>query len=103
LVIFSGLSTLAMALLQSLRRVLGLTAPSVRARSIDTNFAVFREGDRVLVHSKNPQLTKPLRQGDKTHLRRGHLDHDRVIGNRVWGTVQAHRGMFVVGDQLSED
>ncbi|KAJ5814896.1 tRNA (adenine-N(1)-)-methyltransferase [Penicillium riverlandense] len=81
-----------MALLQSLRRVLGLTAPSVRARSIDTNFTVFREGDRVLVHSKNPQLTKPLRQGDKTHLRRGHLDHDRVIGNRVWGTVQAHRG-----------
>jgi tRNA A58 N-methylase Trm61 len=79
-----------------LRRVLGWTLPPARVRSIDLSYAIFREGDRVLVHSKNPQLTKPLRQGDKTHLRRGHLDHDRVIGSRVWSAVQAHKGMLVV-------
>jgi len=50
------------------------------------------EGDRIVLHNKQPVLTKPLKKGDKTNLRRGHLDHDRVIGGRVWDTVQAHRG-----------
>ncbi|KAJ5983371.1 hypothetical protein N7481_005470 [Penicillium waksmanii] len=65
-------------LLQSLRQLLGVT-PAV-------------EGDRIVLHNRQPVLTKPLKKGDKTNLRRGHLDHDRVIGNRVWDSVQAHKG-----------
>ncbi|KAJ5089379.1 hypothetical protein N7532_008063 [Penicillium argentinense] len=83
-------------LLQSLRRVLG-SPPAVgsagpHARSFDTDFSIFREGDRIVLHNKQPILTKPLKRGDKTNLRRGHLEHDRVIGSRVWETVQAHKG-----------
>ncbi|OOQ91083.1 tRNA (adenine-N(1)-)-methyltransferase [Penicillium brasilianum] len=88
-------------LLHSLRRVLGLNtsstttasaAGSLRARSIDTDFSVFREGDRAVLQQKQPQLTKPLKSGDKTHLRRGHVAHDKIIGSRVWDAVQAHKG-----------
>lgn len=86
-------------LLQSLRRLLGVTPVSgptrnigQRPRSFDPDFSVFREGDRIVLHNKQPVLTKPLKKGDKTNLRRGHLDHNRVIGGRVWDTVQAHRG-----------
>ncbi|KAJ5454446.1 uncharacterized protein N7458_005402 [Penicillium daleae] len=81
-------------LLHSLRRVFGLStssttttasaAGSLRTRSIDTDFSIFREGDRAVLHQKQPQLTKPLKRGDKTHLRRGHVAHDNIIGSRVW-------------------
>lgn len=50
-----------------------------------------------MLHNKQPVLTKPLKKGDKTNLRRGHLDHDRVIGSRVWDTVQAHKGKADTG------
>lgn len=103
-------------LLHSLRRVLGLasgstTSTTARTRSIDTDFSIFRgafprsfaicvrhetdenaEGDRVVLHTKQPQLSTPLIRGGKTALRRGHLEHDRIIGSRVWDVVQAHRG-----------
>ncbi|KAJ5168184.1 uncharacterized protein N7482_003778 [Penicillium canariense] len=83
-------------LLHALRRVLGLTTPSAtagpQARSIDTDFSIFREGDRAVLHQKQPQLTKPLKAGDKTQLRRGYVAHDRIIGSRVWNAVQAHKG-----------
>ncbi|KAJ5086710.1 hypothetical protein NUU61_008017 [Penicillium alfredii] len=80
-------------LLQSLRRVLGLNSyPSTHARSIDTNFSILREGDRVVLHTKQPQLTRPLRKGDKTPVRRGYVEHDRIIGSRVWDAIQTHKG-----------
>ncbi|RAH61950.1 adenine-N(1)--methyltransferase [Aspergillus piperis CBS 112811] len=82
-------------LLQSLRRALGLTSstPVPRyARSIDTNFSVFQEGDRVVVHGKSPLLSKPLRKGHKSDTRRGQLEHDNIIGRRVRDLVQARKG-----------
>jgi tRNA A58 N-methylase Trm61 len=52
----------------------------------------YAEGDRAVLHQKQPQLTKPLKKGDKTHLRRGHVAHDNIIGSRPWDAVQAHKG-----------
>jgi len=103
-------------LLQSLRRVLGLNTskPALPkfSRSLDTDFHIFRgmgliavlagkqlliqlvflEGDRVIVHGKNPILSKPLRQGHKTDTRRGTLYHDTIIGRRVRDLYPAHKG-----------
>ncbi|OOF95658.1 hypothetical protein ASPCADRAFT_207055 [Aspergillus carbonarius ITEM 5010] len=82
-------------LLQSLRRVLGLTpsSPVPRyARSIDTNFSFFQEGDRVVINGKTPLLSKPLRKGQKSDTRRGQLEHDNIIGRRVRDLVQARKG-----------
>ncbi|KAJ5281177.1 hypothetical protein N7478_006549 [Penicillium angulare] len=90
-------------LLRSLQQLLGNTTPApiaapkqtfglVRSRSINADFSVFQEGDRVLLNTKQPALTKPLKKGGKTNLRKGHLAHDLVIGNRVWDAVQAHKG-----------
>ncbi|RHZ68495.1 tRNA (adenine-N(1)-)-methyltransferase [Aspergillus thermomutatus] len=82
-------------LFQSLRRVLGLTPSKPVPKfsgSIDTNFSFFREGDRVVVHGKTPSLTKPLRRGQKTDVRRGVLEHDSIIGQRVRDLVKAHKG-----------
>ncbi|KAF7592186.1 hypothetical protein BBP40_000527 [Aspergillus hancockii] len=82
-------------MLQSLRRVLGLNAskpvPAFR-NSIDTDFSFFREGDRAIIHGKTPSLTKPLRKGHKTDLRRGYLEHDSIIGRRVRERIQAQKG-----------
>ncbi|KAE8328293.1 S-adenosyl-L-methionine-dependent methyltransferase [Aspergillus sergii] len=82
-------------MLQSLRRALGLTSPKpvpAFRRSIDTDFSFFREGDRAIVHGKTPSLTKPLRQGQKTDLRRGYLEHNNIIGRRVRERIQAQKG-----------
>ncbi|BDD58527.1 hypothetical protein MPDQ_002548 [Monascus purpureus] len=85
-------------LLQSLRRVFGLTSskrnPVLDAfpRSIDTDFSVFKDGDRAIVHGKHPLLTKPLKKGSKTEVRRGVLRHDSIIGQRVRDLIQAHKG-----------
>ncbi|KAJ5637989.1 hypothetical protein N7490_007868 [Penicillium lividum] len=89
-------------LLRSLQRLLANPSPATsitppgpsvaRARSIDTNFSIIKEGDQVLLHTKQPSLTKPLQKGGKTNLRRGHLEHDRAIGSRVWDAVQAQKG-----------
>ncbi|PTU18416.1 hypothetical protein P175DRAFT_0526162 [Aspergillus ochraceoroseus IBT 24754] len=83
-------------LVKSLRQFLGLDSsilPVSRfARSIDTDFSYFREGDRVIVHGKTPQLTKPLRKGQKSDVRRGQLEHDQIIGRRVRDLVQARKG-----------
>ncbi|EPS33655.1 hypothetical protein PDE_08617 [Penicillium oxalicum 114-2] len=88
-------------LLQVLGRVFGSApspAPASRAvyvgrtRAIDTDFSIFREGDRAVIHQKQPQLTKPLKKGDKTNLRRGHVAHENIIGSRVWDAVPAHKG-----------
>ncbi|KAL4896740.1 S-adenosyl-L-methionine-dependent methyltransferase [Aspergillus ambiguus] len=85
-------------LLQSLRRVLGLSPsckpspPSIFPRSVDTDFSFFREGDRAVIHGKTPTLTKPLRHGHKTDLRRGSLPHDSIIGQRVRDRIQAVKG-----------
>ncbi|PGH27328.1 hypothetical protein AJ80_01038 [Polytolypa hystricis UAMH7299] len=61
-------------------------------RSIDTNLSIFREGDRVFVHGKNPLLTKPLRANDQTSARRGLLKHNDIIGKRSRDLVQAYKG-----------
>ncbi|KAK1149280.1 hypothetical protein N8T08_006502 [Aspergillus melleus] len=81
--------------LQSLRRVLGLTPPrpsQTFARSIDTDFSRFREGDRVILHGKTPILTKPLQKNHKTDLPRGYLPHESIIGQKARSRVQAHKG-----------
>ncbi|PKY07309.1 S-adenosyl-L-methionine-dependent methyltransferase [Aspergillus campestris IBT 28561] len=83
-------------MLQSLRRALGLNLPrSVPkySRSINTNFSYFQPGDRVVIHHKNPKLTKPLKSGDKTDLPRGHLTHDSIIGHGVRERFRAHKGI----------
>ncbi|GFF41227.1 hypothetical protein IFM46972_06473 [Aspergillus udagawae] len=82
-------------LFQYMRRALGLTPSKPVPKfsgSIDTNFSYFREGDRVVVHGKTPSLTKPLRRGQKTDVRRGVLQHDSIIGQRVRDLVKAHKG-----------
>ncbi|KAL1961523.1 hypothetical protein VTN77DRAFT_1644 [Rasamsonia byssochlamydoides] len=90
-------------LLQPLRRLLGLgltlspststaTFPKSYPRSIDTDFSVFREGDRVIVHGKNPLLTKPLTKGHRTEVRRGVLEHNDIIGKQAGDLVKAYKG-----------
>ncbi|KAL3476385.1 S-adenosyl-L-methionine-dependent methyltransferase [Aspergillus californicus] len=83
-------------LLKQFRSLLGSnqsSSPATRfARSIDTDFSFFREGDRVLIHGKVPLLSKPLRKGGKSDVRRGKLEHDQIIGRRVRDLVEAHKG-----------
>ncbi|RAH45160.1 tRNA (adenine-N(1)-)-methyltransferase [Aspergillus brunneoviolaceus CBS 621.78] len=96
-------------LLQALRRILGPTpsaapktanpSPSLpsqsiarRFPSIDTNFTYLREGDRAVVDGKTPLLTKPLRKGGRTDVRRGKLEHDDIIGRRVRDLIPSHKG-----------
>lgn len=52
----------------------------------------FPEGDRVVIHGKSPLLTKPLTKGGRTEARRGVLEHDNIIGKRVWDPVKAYKG-----------
>ncbi|KAJ5898994.1 hypothetical protein N7495_003738 [Penicillium taxi] len=80
--------------LQTLRQAIGLpraTNPISRSQSIDTNFNIFQAGDWAIFHVKTPILKK-LKKGGKTNLRRGHVNHDDVIGRRVFDTVPAHKG-----------
>ncbi|KAH8697744.1 adenine-N(1)--methyltransferase [Talaromyces proteolyticus] len=85
--------------LQSLRHILGIGSsspstinPSSFGRSIDTDFTVFREGDRAIIHGRSPYLTKPLKRGDRTEVSRGLLFHDDIIGKAVWDPIKAHKG-----------
>ncbi|PLB38769.1 tRNA (adenine-N(1)-)-methyltransferase [Aspergillus candidus] len=83
-------------MLQTLRRALGLNLPRSipkYSRSINTNFSYFQPGDRVVIHHKNPKLTKPLKSGDKTDLPRGYLTHDSIIGHGVRERFRAHKGI----------
>lgn len=52
------------------------------------------DGDRAIVHGKHPLLTKPLKKGSKTEVRRGVLRHDSIIGQRVRDLIQAHKGVL---------
>ncbi|CAG8932544.1 unnamed protein product [Penicillium salamii] len=90
---------------QVLQRVLGSTpttpsvAPAIstppsalRFRSIDTNFSTVKEGDRVILHGKNPLLSKVLKKGEKLQLANGAVEHDSIIGKRPWEKVQMRKG-----------
>lgn len=96
---------------QGLQRVFGATPPPgiLRSRSIDTNFSIikgtclatplpnialtkFAEGDRVILHGKQPSLSKALKRGEKLQTPRGAVEHDSIIGKRVWDTVQSRKG-----------
>jgi hypothetical protein len=95
---------------QALQRVLGVTPSpgALRSRAIDTNFSVFRgiaslslpdirlticaEGDRIVLHGKQPSLSKPLKKGDKLQSHRGSVDHNSILNKRVWDTVQSSKG-----------
>ncbi|KAJ5544642.1 hypothetical protein N7535_006965 [Penicillium sp. DV-2018c] len=79
---------------QSIQRLLGGTPSpgALRARTIDTNFSIIKEGDRVILHGKQPSLSKALKKGDKIQTHKGVLDHDSIIGKRVWDTVQSRKG-----------
>jgi tRNA A58 N-methylase Trm61 len=50
------------------------------------------EGDRVILHGKQPSLTKPLKRGDTLQTHKGALNHDSIIGKRVWDTVHSRKG-----------
>ncbi|OKL59954.1 hypothetical protein UA08_04819 [Talaromyces atroroseus] len=83
-------------LLQSFRRILGITAnspaPSSFSRSIDTDFTIFREGDRAIIQGRVPYLTKPLQHGKRTDVARGYLNHSDIIGKRARDPIQAEKG-----------
>ncbi|KAJ5971944.1 uncharacterized protein N7479_001862 [Penicillium vulpinum] len=91
---------------QALQRVLGVApAPgALRSRTIDTNFSIIKalpssgltkcaEGDRVILHGKQPSLSKSLKRGEKLQTPRGAVEHDSIIGKRVWDTVQSRKGL----------
>ncbi|KAL4814814.1 S-adenosyl-L-methionine-dependent methyltransferase [Aspergillus spinulosporus] len=64
-------------------------------RSIDTDFSVFREGDRVVINNvkkRQPMLTAPLRRGHKIDTPRGILDPDRIIGRGPREIIPTHKG-----------
>ncbi|KAL4989136.1 S-adenosyl-L-methionine-dependent methyltransferase [Aspergillus falconensis] len=64
-------------------------------RSIDTDFSVFREGDRVVINNvkrRQPILTAPLRRGHKIDTPRGILDPDRIIGRGPREIIPTHKG-----------
>ncbi|GAM41805.1 hypothetical protein TCE0_042f15214 [Talaromyces pinophilus] len=88
-------------LLQSFRRILGIASSSPAPisstrssfpRSIDTDFSVFREGDRAIIQGRIPHITKPLKHGNRTEVARGYLNHSDVIGSRVWDPIKAQKG-----------
>ncbi|KAL2808373.1 S-adenosyl-L-methionine-dependent methyltransferase [Aspergillus granulosus] len=89
-------------LMKFLRQVLGSGQSSASAVpvprfgcSIDTDFSIFREGDQVIINNakgRDPLLTKPLQRGQKSDVRRGQLEHDKIIGRRVRSLVQARKG-----------
>ncbi|CAG8023107.1 unnamed protein product [Penicillium olsonii] len=95
-----------MSRLNFLQRVLGSTpvpTPSVapalstasstlRFRTIDTNFSTVKEGDRVILHGKNPLLTKVLKSGEKHQVSTGTVEHDSIIGKRPRDKVQMRKG-----------
>ncbi|KAL4971286.1 S-adenosyl-L-methionine-dependent methyltransferase [Aspergillus desertorum] len=71
------------------------SARSCFLRSIDTDFSVFREGDRVVINNvkrRQPILTAPLRRGHKIDTPRGILDPDRIIGRGPREIVSTHKG-----------
>ncbi|KAJ5823535.1 tRNA (adenine(58)-N(1))-methyltransferase catalytic subunit GCD14 [Penicillium robsamsonii] len=97
---------------QALQRVFGATATpgTLRSRTIDTNFSIIKgncaatrlpnlgltkcaEGDRVILHGKQPSLSKALKRGEKLQTPRGAVEHDSIIGKRVWDTVQSRKGL----------
>lgn len=96
---------------QAFQRVFGVTPPpgTLRSRTIDTNFSIIKgncvatplpnialtkcaEGDRVILHGKQPSLSKALKRGEKLQTPRGAVEHDSIIGKRVWDTVQSRKG-----------
>ncbi|EEA20147.1 hypothetical protein TMatcc_000122 [Talaromyces marneffei ATCC 18224] len=88
-------------LFQSFRRILGIATSSPAPislsrssfpRSIDTDFSVFREGDRAIIQGRIPHITKPLKHGNRTEVARGYLNHNDIIGSRVWDLIQAQKG-----------
>ncbi|OJD25969.1 hypothetical protein ACJ73_02654 [Blastomyces percursus] len=89
------------------------------SRAADANFSVFRgilsllptslfsdpiifstnsywrsrlEGDRVLINTKTPTLTKPLKKEERTKLPRGHLAHDDIIGKGPRYPIKSNKG-----------
>lgn len=102
--------------LANVRRILtGSKAPRSYGRSIDTNFSIFQgrsfgqrlhfksriltliltydlEGDRVLIHGKNPILSKPLKRSHKSPTPRGHIEHDDIIGQSARDVIRANKG-----------
>ncbi|KKZ63439.1 hypothetical protein EMCG_02250 [[Emmonsia] crescens] len=62
------------------------------SRAADTNFSVFQEGDRVLINTKIPILTKPLKKDEKTKLSHGSLEHIEIIGKKPRDPIRAKKG-----------
>ncbi|KAF3029862.1 hypothetical protein E8E15_009402 [Penicillium rubens] len=79
---------------QALQPIFGATPTgALRSRAIDTNFSIIKEGDRVILHGKQPSLSKALKRGEKLQTPRGAVEHDSIIGKRVWDTVQSRKGL----------
>ncbi|EEQ88178.1 hypothetical protein RJZ56_005166 [Blastomyces dermatitidis] len=77
-------------LLAPLRR--GCVRAYSSSRAADANFSVFQEGDRVLINTKTPTLTKPLKKEERTKLARGYLAHDDIIGKGPRYPIKSNRG-----------
>ncbi|OJD15654.1 hypothetical protein AJ78_04115 [Emergomyces pasteurianus Ep9510] len=77
-------------LFASLRRSCARAYSSSRA--INTNFSVFQEGDRVLINTKTPILTKPLKKDERTKLPRGYIEHIEIIGKKPRDPIKANKG-----------
>ena len=105
---------------QALQRVFGVTPTpgALRARTIDTNFSIIKgncvatpllnvgltkraEGDRVIIHGKQPSLSKALKRGENLQTARGSVDHDSIIGKRVWDMVQSRKGQHTHFSMIS--
>ncbi|EEH45428.2 uncharacterized protein PADG_01578 [Paracoccidioides brasiliensis Pb18] len=56
---------------------------------------VFQEGDRVIINSKNPVLTKPLKKDDQTTVANGTLKHDDIIGKQSRDAVRTTKGSLL--------
>ncbi|KLJ06201.1 hypothetical protein EMPG_10382 [Blastomyces silverae] len=67
-------------------------ARAYSSKAADANFSVFQEGDRVLINTKTPTLTKPLKKEERTKLPRGYLSHDEIIGKGPRYPIKSNKG-----------
>ncbi|EEQ28238.1 tRNA (adenine-N(1)-)-methyltransferase [Microsporum canis CBS 113480] len=90
------------------RRLFTTSGPSLigHARSIDTNFRIFQEGDRVILNTtKGVTLTTPLAKDKRTDVRGGFIEHNNIIGKSVRDVVRTHnaRGDFRITQPTLEE
>ncbi|KAL2380308.1 hypothetical protein RJZ90_004670 [Blastomyces dermatitidis] len=83
--VFQGILTLLPTSLSQIQLYSRLTPINWRSRL---------EGDRVLINTKTPTLTKPLKKEERTKLARGYLAHDDIIGKGPRYPIKSNRDEF---------